>query len=112
MDLGEGIHDALPVASGPPADEAVVAGRVRPKALGQIAPRCAGVQIGAAFDPQSAPKIFGAATHCANRKPPIEIANSVEAIQGGRIFIELINGPFCSTEGHAGRVQCWLAFLT
>jgi hypothetical protein len=64
MDLGEGIHDALPVASGPPADEAVVAGRVRPKALGQIAPRCAGVQIGAAFDPQSAPKIFGAATLC------------------------------------------------
>jgi hypothetical protein len=28
----------------------------------------------------------------------IEIANSVEAVQDGRIFIELINGPFfCSS---------------
>jgi hypothetical protein len=29
----------------------------------------------------------------------IEIANSVEAVQDGRIFIELINGPFLKEGG-------------
>ena len=27
-------------------------------------------------------------------RKPIELANSVEAVQDGRIYIELINGPF------------------
>jgi hypothetical protein len=44
MGLGEGFHDAVPDPSRPPADKAVIAGRVRPKALWQIAPRCAGAQ--------------------------------------------------------------------
>jgi hypothetical protein len=34
----------LPDASRPPADKAVVEGRVRPKALRRIAPRCAGAR--------------------------------------------------------------------
>jgi hypothetical protein len=33
----------------------------------------------------------------------IEIANSVEAVQDGRIFIELINGP--EHKGTPGRIQ-------
>ena len=38
----------------------------------------------------------------------VEIANSVEAVQDGRIHIELINGPFLyEAQGHAGRVWCW-----
>ena len=38
----------------------------------------------------------------------LEIANSVEAIQDGRIRIEKINGPFLYREGgHAGRIQGW-----
>jgi hypothetical protein len=32
----------------------------------------------------------------------VEIANGVEAGQEGRIYIELINGPFLYREGHAG----------
>ena len=31
----------------------------------------------------------------------LEIANSVEAVQDGRIYIELINGPFLFREGAA-----------
>jgi hypothetical protein len=34
----------------------------------------------------------------------IEIANSVEAVQDGRIYIELINGPMLF-EHNAGRIQ-------
>jgi hypothetical protein len=38
----------------------------------------------------------------------IEIANAVEAVQDGRIFIELINWPFLSEHrGHADRIQGW-----
>jgi hypothetical protein len=29
-----------------------------------------------------------------NRKPPRKIASGVEPVQDGRIFIELVNGPF------------------
>jgi len=36
----------------------------------------------------------------------LEIANSVEAVQDGRIYIELINGPFLfREERYAGRIQ-------
>ena len=29
----------------------------------------------------------------------VEIANAVEAVQGGRVYIELINGPFLKAGG-------------
>jgi hypothetical protein len=36
----------------------------------------------------------------------VEIANAVEAIQDGRIYIELINGPFLSEiKGQLRRIQ-------
>jgi hypothetical protein len=36
----------------------------------------------------------------------IVIANSVEAVQDGRIFIELISGPFLfRAESHAGQIH-------
>jgi hypothetical protein len=35
----------------------------------------------------------------------LEIANSVEAVQDGKIYIELISGPFLFRERHAGRIQ-------
>jgi hypothetical protein len=36
----------------------------------------------------------------------IEIANSVEAVQNGRMFIELINGPFLfRAESHTGQIH-------
>jgi hypothetical protein len=40
----------------------------------------------------------------------VEIANSVEAVRDGRIYIELINGPFLRGDGsaaeyRAGRVK-------
>ena len=38
MGFGEGRHDQVPDASHPPTNEPVVAGRVRPKTLRQIAP--------------------------------------------------------------------------
>ena len=38
MAFGEGLHDQVPDASHPPTNKPVVAGRVRPKALRQIAP--------------------------------------------------------------------------
>jgi hypothetical protein len=34
----------------------------------------------------------------------VEIANSVEAVQDGRIFIELINAPFLFELRHAGGI--------
>ena len=37
----------------------------------------------------------------------VEIANSVEVVQDGRIYIELINGPFLFREGRAGGIQGW-----
>jgi hypothetical protein len=37
----QGIHDPIPNASLPPANEAIIASRVWAKALWQIAPRCA-----------------------------------------------------------------------
>ena len=38
----------------------------------------------------------------------LEIANSVEVVQDGRIYIELIKGPFRFREkGHAGRIEGW-----
>jgi hypothetical protein len=44
MGLGEGFHNAVPDACRPPANKTVVAGRIRPKTLRQITPRCAGAQ--------------------------------------------------------------------
>src|SRR5664279_720721 len=41
MSFGEGLHDQVPDASRSPANEPVVAGRIRPNALRQIAPWCA-----------------------------------------------------------------------
>ena len=41
MSFGEGLHDQVPDSSRSPANEPVVAGRVRPKALRQVAPWCA-----------------------------------------------------------------------
>ena len=38
--FGEGLHDQVPDASHPPTNEPVVLGRIRPKALWQIAPWC------------------------------------------------------------------------
>ena len=36
----------------------------------------------------------------------VQIANGIEVMQDGRIYIELINGPFfVSRERHAGRMQ-------
>jgi hypothetical protein len=32
----------------------------------------------------------------ANARKLVEIANAVEAVQDGRIYIELVNGPFLS----------------
>src|SRR5579862_2677914 len=43
------VDDAAPDTSSPPADEAVIAGRVRAKMRRQIAPRCPGSQ-----DPEDA----------------------------------------------------------
>jgi hypothetical protein len=34
----------------------------------------------------------------------IEIANSVEAVQDGRIHIELLNGPTFRSKSHPGRI--------
>ena len=44
MSFCECLHDEISDASRPPADKAVVAGLVWPKALWQIAPWCAGAQ--------------------------------------------------------------------
>lgn len=41
LGFGEGFHDQVPDTSHPPTNEPVVAGRIRPKALRQIAPWCA-----------------------------------------------------------------------
>jgi hypothetical protein len=46
---GKRVYDAAPDASPPPADETVIAGRVRAKMIRQIAPRCPGSQ-----DPEDA----------------------------------------------------------
>ena len=32
-------------------------------------------------------------------RKPLEIANTVEAVQDGRIYIELVNGPFLKAGG-------------
>jgi hypothetical protein len=44
MGLREGFHDEVPDAGRSPTNKAIVAGCVRPKALRQIAPRCARTQ--------------------------------------------------------------------
>src|SRR5436190_21832293 len=49
MGSGKCVYDAAPDTSPPPADEAVIAGRVRAKMIRQIAPRCPGSQ-----DPEDA----------------------------------------------------------
>ena len=46
---GKCVYDAAPDTSPPPADETVIAGRVRAKMIRQIAPRCPGSQ-----DPEDA----------------------------------------------------------
>jgi hypothetical protein len=39
----------------------------------------------------------------------VEIANSVEAVQGGRIYIELINAPFlCEAKGSPAEYKAGL----
>ena len=35
----------------------------------------------------------------------VEMANSVEVVQDGKIYIELINGPFLFRGRHARRIQ-------
>ena len=49
MGSGKRFYDAAPDTSPPPADETVIAGRVRAKMIRQIAPRCPGLQ-----DPEDA----------------------------------------------------------
>ena len=44
MTFGEGVHDGIPNSSRSPANEAVVASRVRSESLRQIVPRCAGAK--------------------------------------------------------------------
>src|SRR6516225_5972868 len=46
---GKCVYDVAPDTSPPPADETVIAGRVRAKMIRQIAPRCPGSQ-----DPEDA----------------------------------------------------------
>ena len=49
MGSGKCVYDAAPDTSPPPADDTVIAGRVRTKMIRQIAPRCPGSQ-----DPEDA----------------------------------------------------------
>jgi hypothetical protein len=37
----------------------------------------------------------------------VEIANGIEAVQDGRIFIELVNGAFLRAKGTPGSVSRW-----
>ena len=44
MRCGKRVHDSAPDTSPPPANEAIIAGGIRPEASGQVPPRCAGAQ--------------------------------------------------------------------